>query len=89
MVVTTALLLLLCCCYCWWWHGQVTKVKLEQKQKEGIAEARSGRRGPVSNILQMHSEKLCLPPPVLGISVCEAGQSPGSYSSQICHEHSV
>ena len=27
---------------------QVTKVKLEQKQKEGIAEARSGRRGPVS-----------------------------------------
>jgi uncharacterized membrane protein len=28
---------------------QVTKVKLEQKQKEGIAEARSGRRGPVSS----------------------------------------
>jgi hypothetical protein len=27
---------------------QVTKVKLEQKQKEGIAEARSGQRGPVS-----------------------------------------
>ena len=26
---------------------QVTKVKLEQKQREGIAEARSGRRGPV------------------------------------------
>jgi uncharacterized protein (TIGR00297 family) len=26
----------------------VTKVKLEQKQKEGIAEARSGRRGPTS-----------------------------------------
>lgn len=26
---------------------QVTKVKLEQKQKEGIAEARSGRRSPV------------------------------------------
>ncbi|KAF6264113.1 integral membrane protein [Scenedesmus sp. NREL 46B-D3] len=26
----------------------VTKVKLEQKQKEGIAEARSGRRGPSS-----------------------------------------
>lgn len=25
----------------------MTKVKLEQKQKEGIAEARSGRRGPV------------------------------------------
>lgn len=30
------------------WRDQVTKVKLEQKQKEGIAEARSGRRGPVS-----------------------------------------
>jgi uncharacterized membrane protein len=28
---------------------QVTKLKLEQKQKEGIAEARSGRRGPVSS----------------------------------------
>ena len=27
---------------------QVTKVKLAQKQKEGIAEARSGRRQPVS-----------------------------------------
>jgi hypothetical protein len=27
---------------------QVTKVKMEQKQKEGIAEARSGQRGPVS-----------------------------------------
>jgi uncharacterized membrane protein len=26
---------------------QVTKVKLEQKRKEGIAEARSGRRSPV------------------------------------------
>eukprot|EP00879_Flechtneria_rotunda_P029114 GHRR01031382.1.p1 GENE.GHRR01031382.1~~GHRR01031382.1.p1 ORF type:complete len:248 (+),score=81.25 GHRR01031382.1:163-906(+) len=26
----------------------VTRVKLEQKQKEGIAEARSGRRGPAS-----------------------------------------
>jgi uncharacterized membrane protein len=29
----------------------VTKVKLEQKQKEGIAEARSGRRGPVRAVL--------------------------------------
>jgi hypothetical protein len=29
---------------------QVTKLKLEQKQKEGIAEARSGRRGPVSSL---------------------------------------
>lgn len=28
---------------------QVTKVKLEQKQKEGIAEQRSGRRGPVGS----------------------------------------
>ena len=28
---------------------QVTKVKLEQKQREGIAEARSGRRSPVSD----------------------------------------
>ena len=28
---------------------QVTKVKLAQKQKEGIAEARSGRRQPVSD----------------------------------------
>ena len=27
---------------------QVTKLKLEQKQREGIAEARSGLRGPVS-----------------------------------------
>lgn len=27
---------------------QVTKVKLAQKQKEGIAEARSGKRSPVS-----------------------------------------
>ncbi len=27
--------------------AQVTKVKLAQKQKEGIAEARSGRRTPV------------------------------------------
>jgi uncharacterized membrane protein len=26
---------------------QVTKVKLKQKQAEGIAEARSGQRGPV------------------------------------------
>ena len=31
---------------------QVTKVKLAQKQKEGIAEARSGRRQPVSDLLQ-------------------------------------
>lgn len=30
-----------------WW--QVTKLKLKQKQKEGIAEARSGRRSPVSS----------------------------------------
>lgn len=28
---------------------QVTKVKLAQKQREGIAEARSGRRSPVSD----------------------------------------
>lgn len=27
---------------------QVTKLKLKQKQAEGIAEARSGQRGPVS-----------------------------------------
>lgn len=31
---------------------QVTKVKLAQKQKEGIAEARSGRRQPVSYLWQ-------------------------------------
>ncbi len=34
-----------------WAHNaslQVTKVKMEQKQKEGIAEARGGQRGPVS-----------------------------------------
>ena len=30
------------------WVLQVTKVKLKQKQQEGIAEARSGRRSPVS-----------------------------------------
>jgi hypothetical protein len=29
-------------------YAQVTKVKLAQKQKEGIAEARSGRRTPAS-----------------------------------------
>ena len=29
-------------------YPQVTKIKLKQKQKEGIAEARSGRRSPVS-----------------------------------------
>lgn len=29
-------------------HAQVTKLKLKQKQAEGIAEARGGRRGPAS-----------------------------------------
>ena len=29
---------------------QVTKVKLAQKQREGIAEARSGRRSPVRRL---------------------------------------
>ena len=33
---------------------QVTKVKLAQKQKEGIAEARSGRRQPVSAFSEHH-----------------------------------
>lgn len=31
--------------------AQVTKVKLQQKQAEGIAEARSGRRSPVSMLM--------------------------------------
>ena len=36
---------------------QVTKVKLEQKQREGIAEARSGRRSLVGGSagLQLHA----------------------------------
>lgn len=34
---------------------QVTKVKLQQKQAEGIAEARSGRRSPVSILLGRNS----------------------------------
>lgn len=34
---------------------EVTKVKLEQKQKEGIAEARSGRRGPVRAPVTAHT----------------------------------
>jgi hypothetical protein len=39
--------------------AQVTKVKLEQKQREGIAEARSGRRSLVRpGLLNEH----CLPP---------------------------
>ncbi len=38
--------------------AQVTKVKLAQKQKEGIAEARSGRRTPVTT-LQKAPEPQC------------------------------
>lgn len=39
---------------------QVTKIKLEQKQKEGIAEARSGQRGPVSTEHPRKERNLCL-----------------------------
>ncbi len=41
---------------------QVTKVKLEQKQREGIAEARSGRRSVVRGILSgaLQSQRWCL-----------------------------
>ncbi len=35
---------------------QVTKVKLEQKQREGIAEARSGRRSVVSTAVLAEGE---------------------------------
>ncbi|GFH24793.1 hypothetical protein HaLaN_22651, partial [Haematococcus lacustris] len=32
------------------WAAQVTKMKLAQKQAEGIAEARSGQRGPCRQV---------------------------------------
>lgn len=35
---------------------QVTKLKLKQKQSEGIAEARSGRRSPVSVLSFCHPD---------------------------------
>lgn len=35
-------------------NEQVTKLKLKQKQQEGIAEARSGRRSPVSSLALCH-----------------------------------
>lgn len=38
---------------------QVTKVKLEQKQKEGIAEARSGRRSLVRFVRQASAACAC------------------------------
>jgi hypothetical protein len=42
---------------------QVTKVKLEQKQREGIAEARSGRRSLVRpGLLDAACRLICLPP---------------------------
>ncbi len=37
------------------WCWQVTKVKLEQKQREGIAEARSGQRSPVRSVVFAHA----------------------------------
>lgn len=40
-------------------HWQVTKVKLEQKQREGIAEARSGRRSLVGGRLGLRPSKAC------------------------------
>ena len=40
---------------------QVTKVKLAQKQREGIAEARSGRRSPVR---RPHGTSNTLPGPI-------------------------
>ena len=54
---------------------QVTKVKLAQKQKEGIAEARSGRRQPVSARLQQphHVKSFLIIPDFLEHAAQRAG----------------
>ena len=55
---------------------QATKLKMEQKQREGIAEARSGQRGPVSAC--RHE---CMQANLEGQSVMMAGHA----SAQACH----